>query len=482
MNPTANIAATIDDHARQAPGRIAIRAAAGDLTYRDAAAAVARIAARLLASGLARGDVVAVLLGKNAAHLLCLLAIGRAGLVALHIDPAWPTARQADMIARHGARRVLAEPGTVPTWTNPTDIVDAAWIAGTAGAVHDAQAEGDAPFLLAPTSGTTGPSKLIPIGHAQFLAWIAAYRREYGHDADDTIAITAPLHVTFGRTWALSALWSGATVVLTQLPFDARETLALLARSRATKMQITPDMLRQFLALDDAALAPLRGLRCLLVGGSAVDGAEKREAVRRIGAGFAEGFATTECGLLAVLRAHEMADRGPSVGRPLRDVAVKVADESGADCAVGETGALGFRSPAVPVAALAAAGRIRDGWFMTGDMGFVDRDGYLHIVGRSHDLLDVGGNAVWASDIAAVLREAPGVIDAAVIGVPASRGDDVIAFVVLRDTGALDAVRRHCRLKLAPAQRPTRLIALDRLPLNAGGKVMRDALRRLLEG
>jgi o-succinylbenzoate---CoA ligase len=460
-------------------------------------------ALRLGEAGVGPGHAVATLLPPSPEFVALLHAVPRAGAVLLPYHPGWTEAELGRALAAVPAprlllvpdrevtrvRRLLPEVGTVRV----EDIVPVG--VGPAGpdaepvlrpAVPDP--DSDTPIVLLLTSGSTGTPRPVPLTHGNLLASATAAARRLGLDPMDRwLASLSPSHVG-----GLALLHRGAVVgssVVLRPRFDPEEFLDLARRGEITHASLVPVMLRRVLEYHGGRAHPApRGLRCVLVGGASMPPALLEEALgRRWPVALTYGL-TEASSQVATAPPGKVREKPGSVGRPLPGVEVKVTgpDESG----VGEILVRGPTVAPLPPwvegprpAAVCVDGH---GWLHTGDLGRIDDEGDLWVVGRSSDRIVTGGVTVEPGEVVAVLLEHPQVREAAVLGLPDPEwGERIAAAVVPLDPDAppsLAELSGFCRDRLASARRPRVFCVLQALPRNTHGKVDRQALRSHLEG
>ncbi|MEZ4217376.1 MAG: class I adenylate-forming enzyme family protein [Myxococcota bacterium] len=370
------------------------------------------------------------------------------------------------------------------------------------------------------TSGTTGHPKGARLTHRSCVAnlwsiafWNAAQRRvaelRAGADAragagaaaakaggapaarPRTVSLVAtPLfHVTANNCVLHPATASGAKVVL-MYKWDAGRALALVEAERVTALSGVPTMTRELLAHPDAARRDLSSLLVLGGGGSAlqpdlVDKIEKSAAKRRPNTGY--GLTETS-GIITTSMGDFLVAKPASVGPAMPCFETRCVAEDGRVVGPGELGELEVRGAQVVAGYLnrpeATAEAIVDGWFKTGDVAFVDADGFVTIADRKKDMVLRGGENVYCAEVEYAIFDHPDVVECAVFGVPDERlGEEVGAAVVVRKGAALtaDAVRAHCAERIAAYKVPRFVWLLDApLPRNATGKFLKRELRERL--
>jgi acyl-CoA synthetase (AMP-forming)/AMP-acid ligase II len=196
-------------------------------------------------------------------------------------------------------------------------------------------------------------------------------------------------------------------------------------------------------------------------------------------------YATTEAGVVTQLVPNDGEDKVGSVGRPAFLVNVQVADDNHRALPPGEVGLIRYRSLAVPDGFYRdpqeTARSFHDGWYYPGDLGKLDGDGYLYVVGRGKDMIIRGGTNIYPADVEGVLTSHASVLDASVVGWPGGEmGEEIAAFVVVKDNIEEAQLLGYCRENLARYKVPKRVFFLDKMPRNEGGKVIKTKLAALL--
>jgi acyl-CoA synthetase (AMP-forming)/AMP-acid ligase II len=477
-----NLADALDIHARARPGHSAL--VDGDLvvTYAAFTARVRRMAAWLVERRPPADRPVGVWLKDTIEHLVTLYALARAGIAILPMDIRWTT-DEARNVARHfGASLVLVEPDAPP--------LDGLVSATPGEAPADYQvfpSDATAPFVLSLSSGTTGRPKGPLITHAQFLARFRTHWINLGLNGRDRFVSATPLYFGGGRTFAMSVLFAGGTVILKPPPTAPEELVACVARHRATSLFLVPTQFRRLLALTDADLAPLRGLHLLLSSGAPLV-PEERVAIRdRLSANFFEYYASTEGGGVSLLTPDDLANRATTVGRPVFGVEVEIVDDQDQPVPAGETGSLRYRGPGCATAyhadPEASAEAFRDGWFYPGDLASLDEDGFVTLRGRRKEVIIRGGVNIHPVDIEAALNAHPDVAESAAIGMPSAEfGEEVAAFVRLHRPVGVEALVAFARARLARPKWPSLVVVVEDMPRNSAGKVLKRELAARLAG
>lgn len=455
------------------------------LSYGDLAGRLAAFSAGLGAHGCAPGDAVALSLSDPLDCLVGYLGAMLGGRVPVQLDPADVAAEQARLAGIAGARLTVAAAGAGSTTSGPSMVEVLAAGAGADPAAIRVPG-GDRPAHINLSSGTTGLRKAVPVSHTQQAARSRQTMIALGQQRDDRHMPILAVHFAFGRQAAVRTLLAGATLVIRPLPRDVESLFALLRAERITHVEATPSHLRFLLENLPAGDGPALPLVRRLAASTAMLGREERHQVRtRLTPNLYITYGSNEMGVAACARPQDL-DRAPAtVGRALPGCEIRVTDEEGTPLPAGEVGEVRVRTANAAAAYVdnpEATGRsFRDGWFCTGDAGRLDAAGYLFLVGRLDDRINQGGSKIYPVEIEEVLRVFPGVLDAAVVGVPARRAQE-LPVAAVEGGGALDleALRNHCRTHLGPRRMPHTIVRLPALPRTGSGKVDTRALRQVL--
>jgi acyl-CoA synthetase (AMP-forming)/AMP-acid ligase II len=472
-----NLADALDLHARARPTHIALVEGARRVTYAEVARVVRDLASRLVA--LPEDAPVGVCLRDTAEHVLVLYALARAGRAILPMDARWTEAERQAVAGHFGASLVLLEPDmpALPGLGCTTVAEVSAW------PPHDVAftSDDDAPLVLSLSSGTTGRPKGPLIAHRHFLARFRTHWINLGLNGRDRFLCATPLYFGGGRTFAMSVLFSGGTVVLCPPPAPPEAIVAAVAAQDITSLFLVPTQFRRLLALPDAALGPLRRLHLLFSSGAPLSREERVEIAARLCPEFFEYYASTEGGGVSLLAPADIASHGDSVGRPVFGVEVEVVDEDGCPLPPGETGLLRYRGPGCATSyhrdTAASAEAFRDGWFYPGDLASLDAEGFVTLRGRRKDMIIRAGINIHPQDVEAALNAHPAVGESAVVGWPSREfGEEIAAFVRLASPADPEAVLEFARARLPRPKWPRAVFVVEELPRNAGGKVLKRNL------
>ncbi|HWV17562.1 MAG TPA: malonyl-CoA synthase [Rhodocyclaceae bacterium] len=468
-------------------------------TYDDVERASAKLANLLTALGLQPGDRVAAQVDKSPEALMLYLASLRAGMVFLPLNPAYQQAEVEYFLndAQPGlfvcrpqfyeaALLLAAQSGVAHTLvldeTGHGSLIDLA--AAHSDVFETVRRQPDDLAAILYTSGTTGRSKGAMLSHRNLFSNAEALCREWRFTADDVLLHMLPIFHIHGLFVACHCTLLSGSSMLFEPRFDTARAIALLPQ--ATLFMGVPTYYTRLLAESTFTRKCARGVR-LFVSGSAPLLAETFTAfAQRTGQRILERYGMTEGGMFTS-NPYAGDRRCGSVGPALAGVSVRVVDEAGQPCDPEVRGQIQVRGANVfsgywRMPEKTAEEFTADGYFRTGDIGHLDRDGYLFISGRARDLIISGGLNVYPKEIEDVIDALPGVAESAVIGLPhADLGEAVTAVVVtcpgadLNEASLIAAVRD----RLAGFKVPKQAFLVADLPRNAMGKVQKNVLRQI---
>ena len=482
--------------------------------YAALAARVTRLAGAFSAAGLTAGDRVALVARNCAEYLETLFACWHAGLCAVPVNSKLHPSELAYVLENSGAR-----------WA----FVDAAWdtaLAGRAGetpalerVIEFASSEYDRLFDGAPrdepaavattdpawlfyTSGTTGRPKGAVLSHGNLRAMSECFLFDVETVAPgDAILHAAPLSHGSGLYVLPHVLHAAVNIVPDSGGFDPGELVALLARWPNTCFFAAPTMVKRLIAHPALGGARLDQLKSIIYGGAPMYVEDCKAAFAALGPKLAQIYGQGESpmtitamprAMLAAAIARDDDARLGSVGVAQTGIEIRITETDGAALAGSAIGEVCVRGPTVMqgywMNPQASAAALSGGWLHTGDIGCIDRDGFLTLKDRAKDLIISGGANIYPREIEEVLQKHPAVAEVAVVGRRhADWGEEVVACVVTRDSTAIALLEREldalCLQHIARFKRPKVYVFLAELPKNNTGKVLKTVLReRIAEG
>jgi malonyl-CoA/methylmalonyl-CoA synthetase len=499
-------AAWIEEAAQRRPDQLFLKIPDGRcFTYAELYEQSGRMAAALAGLGVLPGDRVAVQVDKSPEAVLLYAACLRLGAVFVPINVA-NTSNEVDYFLRDSQPRVVVGRPHDHVWLEPLAAATGVLHTATLGTDGDGSllelartsvaqfpqvrsADGAELAAIVYTSGTTGRSKGAMLTRANLASNACALAAAWKFTSSDVLLHTLPLFHIHGLFAAINTVLASGSSMLLLSKFDAASTVKHL-RESSVYMGVPTHYTRllQHAALDRDSAATMR----LFVSGSAPLLAEThREFLRRTGHVILERYGMTET-LMNTSNPYDGVRLPGSVGPPLPGIAIRVRNaKSGAvETQPDLIGTLETMGPNVFAGYWRDPEKTRDeftpdGWFKTGDVGRIDADGYVHIVGRAKDLVISGGYNVYPKEVESELDALEGVLESAVFGVAhPDFGEGVTAVVVTKPGAALreEEIIAAIKPRLARYKIPKRIIVVDELPRNAMGKVQKKALRESFAG
>jgi long-chain acyl-CoA synthetase len=465
------------------------------LSYAAFAGRCARLGGALTRLGLRRGDRIAVLANNCHRYIETYVAAPAAGFVVVPLNTRHAVPEVAYALRDSGAAILLTDRDATPYRSlvgrviRLPDEYEELVQAGPAAALGEGVTEDDLAGLFY-TGGTTGAAKGVMLSHRNLLANTVHWLLTAPQDERDRALVMAPLFHAAGTNGVLASIWTaGCQVVLPA--FDAARALDLAAAERVTVTLGVPTMLAALAEEQFARPRDVAALRLIAHGGSPIAGEVLRRTHRAFpGAALVQVYGATELSPLctALPREETLIDTpiARSCGRAIPGCDVRVVDPDGVERPRGEVGEIVVRGPNVMRGYWnkpeQTASAMKGGVYWTGDLGYMDADGFLFVVDRSKDMIVSGGENVYSTEVEDALYRHPAVLEAAVFGIPdVDWGEAVHAVVVPRpgheqlDPAELIA---FCRQQIAAYKVPKRIeLRREPLPKSGPGKVLKRELR-----
>ncbi|MGE0830240.1 MAG: AMP-binding protein [Hyphomonadaceae bacterium] len=447
-----------------------------------------QFAGALLARGVGAGDRVVVQIEKSVGAVGLYLGCLRLGAVFTPLNTAYTEAEVDYFLGDCEPKLFIGAKaradGATPSCEMGVSPLSGFWAEALNAQPHNdvAARAGDDIAAILYTSGTTGRSKGAMLSHDNLASNAETLVSLWGFEDGDVLLHALPIFHVHGLFVALHcAFLNGSTTIF--LPkFDAAEIAALLPR--ASVLMGVPTFYTRLLALKDFGRAQCAQMRLFISGSAPLLAETHKEFEARTGHRILERYGMTEAGMVISnpLKGERIAG---TIGYALPGVSVRIADGEGREIKRGEIGIIEFKGPNVfkgywRMPDKTAEEFRGDGFFISGDMGVMEADGRVSIVGRAKDLIISGGFNIYPKEIEEVLDAVEGVAESAVIGAPdADFGEAVIGYVTAKPgaTLSIPALEAACKEKLARFKHPKRIFILEDLPRNAMGKVQKNVLR-----
>src|SRR5579872_1530090 len=508
----------LEENARRFPDRIALVDGRARLTYGEYWAAVQRLATRFVEMGITRDDVVAIQLPNWIEFAIAVNASMLAGIPFCQFHADFRTKevefilsfaeancfifpqefrgfRYAPMVEEMRSRLprllrlmmvgesrelgALDVRGFLADETQPIDET----------ALRQRRPHGNDLCRVAFTSGTTGDPKAVQHTYNTTISACIICNRNQLFDENGATLIFLPVGLNWGLMLIVESILAGGKAVLMDR-FDARTMMQLIEREKITHFAAAPAGVIAMLDHPDLGKYDLSSLKAYVVGGASCPIEVIRRAQRDIPGRLLEMYGMLETGSQAQTLIGEDPEKVVGlVGKPVPEVPLRILDDNEQDVPVGTAGEIANIGPSVtpgyynnPSANERAF--TKDGWFKTGDLGVLDQNGYLKIVGRKKEMIIRGGANIYPREIEEVLFRHPAVADCAVVGTPHPRtGEQVVACVVVRPgmSFTFDEMTDFLAPQIAKYKLPERLELIEALPRTPTGKVQKGRLRDLIE-
>jgi long-chain acyl-CoA synthetase len=507
MSDITTIADIVRVHAARTPEAVAMIVGDRTITFGELDARSSQAAQAFRAAGVGFGDRVAFIEKNGPEFFEVVFGLAKLGAIGVPLNWRLAALEMLHIIADAQARAIVVGAeffghlehiearlpsvdtvvaiGSHDRWPTFDD-----WIAPHSAEDPGVTTDFDDTAFLMYTSGTTGRPKGVMLTNGNYFSKTTGVVDKWRFDADSVSLVVMPMFHMAGSGWALIGLYQGCkTVVLRDV--DPAAILDAIARHRITNMLLVPAVIQMLLAAPGVEDTDFSSVRAIVYGASPITDDVLTKGLDRIGCEFQQVYGLTETtGSITQLDAvdHDPRRRPGllrSCGKPYDWVEIRIVDDDGNEVPAGSVGEVWTRSsqtmagywndPAATAAAITA-----DGWFKTGDAGYLDTEGYLFLHDRKKDMIVSGGENVYPTEVENVLMTHPAVDDVAVIGVPDHKWGEAVKAVVVPAKGASPTEAElitYARERLGGFKLPKSVDFTDELPRTPSGKILKRSLR-----
>jgi fatty-acyl-CoA synthase len=483
-----NLARIGEFWARWRPDELAIKYSGVETTWRQLDVRTSDLAAGLVGKGISKGDRIGLLLTNCMEWIELTMAAWKLGALIVPINTRFTPAEVKFVVANAGAKLLFTNDDLVESTKTVegcevirVEVMAPLYADGSAVVTADT-APDDAAFICY-TSGTTGDPKGAVLTHGSFNAGSQSWAQALDLWPGDKLQLPFPLAFTGGLALWLYTYWSGASLLLDN-EVNIDRIFDNFEKEKATGFMGVPTIFQMIVDHPRWKTADLSSWKKACSGGAVVP-PSLLKAVQARGVPMLQMFSLTESSAAGtVLPSHDAFRKVGSAGIPINHGSLKIADDDDNEVATGAVGEILLKGPQImkeywnnPTATAAA---LRGGWLHTGDLGYVDDEGYLYVVDRKKDMLISGGLNVYPAELERLIANVPGVVEVAVVGVPDDRWGETPLVIVFTNGVKVEAadVLKVCRDNLADFKLPRYFHLSDTpLPRNMSGKILKRELK-----
>lgn len=493
-----NISRNVEQAAKFFPDKTALIFQDSHISYGQLNADVNRMANALKSNRIRRGERVALYLPNIPQFAICYLATVRIGAIAVSVNCMLKAAELGYILKDCGATLICTTGEllpNVPFEAAPSlrqalicegdaqghDTLEN-WLAGSSAADAMVDLRPEDPAALLYTSGTTGFPKGATLSHGNVVSNLWTTVHHAGFTRHDRMILFLPLFHVFGQNFIMNATFLAQATLVLHRRFVPDQVLDSIRKNQVTMFFAVPTVYIHLLNMD---LSPedLASIRYEFSAAATMPQEISARWTERFGRPVYEGYGLTECSPFACYN-HDFRHQFGSIGTAVENVEIKIVGEQDDELPLGQWGEICIRGPGVmqgywnkPEETRKA---LRNGWLHSGDIGTMDDKGYVYIVDRVKDMINVSGMKIWPAEIEQFLYRHPDIKEVAVYGVPHSeKGEIAKAAVVLKDDSRLtvDEIIAYCRENLATYKVPASVNIVQDLPKSATGKILKRILR-----
>ena len=493
-----NIAQNVERAAIFFPDKIAILFEDRKITYKELDQAGNRLANAFAAHGIGKGDRVALYLPNIPEFAICYLAAVKIGAIAVSVNPMLKSDELKYLLNDSGSK-LLCTVGELLPHVVTSDYPAVAhvlvcegdssgnptlseWANAGSIEVKSAEMNPEDPAVLLYTSGTTGFPKGATLTHGNVVSNVWATVHHAGFKREDRLPLFLPLFHVFGQNFIMNGAFNACATLVLYRRFVPDLVLDSIGRDKVTLFFAVPTIYIALLNMDLSEY-DLSSLRYEFSAAATMPREISAQWTERFGRSIYEGYGLTECSPFAAYN-HDFRHKFGSVGTPVENFEVKILDEEDNEVPLGDWGEICIKGPGVMNGYWnrpeETAKALRNGWLHSGDTGAMDDEGYIFIVDRVKDMINVAGFKVWPAEVEQSLYKHPAIKEIAVYGVPdPEKGEKVKAAIVLKDdvTCTEEEILAYCKEKIANYKIPHSVDFVGELPKSATGKILKRVLR-----
>ncbi|MGC9324309.1 MAG: AMP-binding protein [Desulfomonilia bacterium] len=484
----------MDQHAKSRPGKVCIRLGEREVTFSELSAYTRALGAALKKGGIGRGDRVTVVLPNIPEFVISYMAVVGLGAVVVPVNPSFTPRELRHILTDSDSKAIILEHANLDTYTAieqecRQDIVITTgnegtfsqWVRGPGEAIGEDMDPDDVAVMIY-SSGLTGEPMGAMLTHANLDHNSDLMRLCMGADDSDTTLTLIPCFHSFSASAnMLSMLRYGGTIHLVK-KLDFKELHHALSSGAITSICAVPTLFFGLVTHPDLQDVDYSGVKTLVAGGSALSLDIYNAFKERFHRNIRQGYGITEASPVCTCNYRPYPIKPESIGIPVPGVQARIVDEQDRVLKPGERGEILFTGPNIMKGYYKKEHEtrnvIRDGWLYTGDLGFMDEDGYIYITGYKKDMVITSGFNVYCREVQDVLNSLPGVKDSAITGeADLMRGAIIKAFVVSDDSGVTENdIKRSARKLLASYKTPRKVVFVREIPRDENGRVIFEGM------
>lgn len=509
-----NLLKALQNSALNTPQMTSIHFQGRDYSYEEVNQHVQKLASSLQKLGIQKGDNIALILGNTPHFVISMYACFHAGVTVVPINPIYTPAEISYIVNNADVKAIitldvlfplmeklsdslsniehviLCETSAEKVNTATSSLKDKCYsfmelvISGNCSS-KAVEVQNDETAVILYTSGTTGKPKGAMLTHENLYSNARDVATFLNFKNGEKILVCLPMFHVFALTVCVNAPIVSSSTMVIQAKFSPKEVFELIENNGITIFAGVPTMYNFIYQYSEGFPEIWKNVRTCVSGGASLPVSLLENFEKKFSVTISEGYGLSEASPVTNFNPIDRPRKAGSIGTSINNVETKIVNVLGEEVATGEVGELIIRGPNVMKGYYGmpeeTENTIRNGWLYTGDLARADEDGYFYIVDRKKDLVIVGGYNVYPREVEEVLYQHPGIVEAAVAGVPdPEQGESVRAFVVLKDKSLTEQdILDYCKERLAKYKLPKEVIFLDELPKNTTGKILRMALREM---